>query len=454
MLHFKKLDWSTLLLMLFASVLSLIAACVQPSGPIGAPNLAPTGQGVSFVRISLAQPTLATGQTTQATVVATAADGSVVGGHADFSSQNPSIATVSSSGVVSALTAGVSMIQATVASRAGSATLTVQAPISPVAIVAVTLDSTSLAIGDSTKASATVKDSAGNVIPRQTVTWASASPTVAKVSPTGAVAAVGAGSATIQGMVSGKAGSASLTVIPVPASRVLAFHDFNDGKSGPFNDWASPAVDYPADPTGSGRGKVVRVLYTGYKADPASSDQNMEFDTVHRYRYGETIWFKGDVYLPSAVVAGGPQNVNNQRKLLDYFRVNNARLFVTRETDGTLHWVAGDIMTGVYVEDAYHGSTGITLSDDTWYTIEMKMVTNSADGIRDGRLEFYVNNPSSTPNFVVSSGLGWITEKSGGTYFNSFRFGTQLTIHYPIDAVYSQYRYWDNVSFSTTRVGR
>src|SRR6202022_790561 len=145
----------------------------------------------------------------------------------------------------------------------------------------------------------------------------------------------------------------------------LAFHNFDDGKSGPsFNDWASPAVDYPVDPTGSGRGRVVRILYTGYKADPASSDQNMEFDTIHHYRYGETIWFKGDVYLPSDVVSGGPQNPNNQRKLLDYFRVNNARLFVTRETDGTLHWVAGDIMTGVYVEDRYHGSTGITIADD------------------------------------------------------------------------------------------
>ena len=128
-LHFKTIDWSTLLVVLFASVLTVIGACVQPSGPLGAPNLIPTGTGVSSVRISLAQPTLATGQTTQATVVATSADGSVVGGHADFSSQNPSIATVSASGVVTALTAGVSMIQATVSSRAGSATLTVQAPI-------------------------------------------------------------------------------------------------------------------------------------------------------------------------------------------------------------------------------------------------------------------------------------------------------------------------------------
>jgi len=149
MLHSKKIDWSTLLVMFSACVLSLIAACIQPSGPLGAPNLVPAGTAVSSVRISLAQSTLATGQTTQATVVATAANGEVVGGRAVFLSQNPSIATVSSNGVVTAVTTGVSMIQATVASRAGSATVTVKSLVSPVAIVAVTLDSTSLAIGQS-----------------------------------------------------------------------------------------------------------------------------------------------------------------------------------------------------------------------------------------------------------------------------------------------------------------
>ncbi|MDQ6769388.1 MAG: Ig-like domain-containing protein [Gemmatimonadota bacterium] len=104
------------------------------------------------------------------------------------------------------------MIQATVASRAASATVTVQSPVSPVAAVAVTLDSTSLAIGHSAKASATAKDSAGNLITGLTITWASVSPTVATVSSSGMVTAVTAGSAIIQGTVSGKAGSASLTV--------------------------------------------------------------------------------------------------------------------------------------------------------------------------------------------------------------------------------------------------
>ncbi|MDQ6768467.1 MAG: Ig-like domain-containing protein [Gemmatimonadota bacterium] len=459
MLHFKKLDWSTLLLVLFASVLTLIAACVQPSGPLGAPNLAPTGQGVSFVRISLAQPSLATGQTTQATVVATSADGSVVGGHADFSSQNPSIATVSSSGVVTALTAGVSMIQATVASRAGSATLTVQTSISPVAVVAVTLDSTSLAIGDSAKASASAKDSAGNLISGLTIIWASVSPTVATVSSTGMVTAVAAGSATIQGTVSGKTGSVSLNVVTVPGPNAIAFHDFNDGKPGPFSYSGSDvtAIDYPADPTDSGRGKVNRIRY--HPRDGLSSnDINMELLTAHHYRYGETIWFKGDVYIPSTLSDGVTQKTASQnldtRKLIDYFSPPPMPRLILERTNGLLKYFVCQIEDdGQFHTDITWGSTGITLLNDTWYTIEVRLTLNSADGVKDGVLDVYINNPGAVPNFHLTSGISPITEKNGGSYFNSFRYGTQTTT-YSGEAAYSEYRYWDNVGFSTTRMGQ
>jgi hypothetical protein len=457
MLRFKKIDWSVLLSLLFACVLTVIAACVQPSGPLGAPNLLVAGKAISSVRISLAQSTLTTGQTTQATVVATSADGEVVGGRAVFSSQYPSIARVSSNGVVTALTAGVSVIQATFASRAGTAPVTVKSLVSAVAVVAVALDSTSLAIGDSAKASATVTDSAGNLIPGQTVTWASASPTVATVSSTGAVTAVGAGSATIQGTVSGMAGSASLTVVQVPASTtVLAFHDFNDGKPGPFNDWASPAIDYPADPTGSGRGKVNRIRY--HPADGLSSnDINMELNTTHHYRYGETIWFKGDLYIPSTLSDGvtpktASQNLDT-RKLIDYFSPPPMPRLILERTNGLLKYFVCQIEDdGQFHTDITWGSTGIPLLDDTWYTIEVRFTLNSADGIKDGVLDVYINQ-SAVPNFHLASGIFPITEKNGGSYFNSFRYGTQTTT-YSGEAAYSEYRYWDNVGYSTTRVGQ
>jgi hypothetical protein len=455
--NFEKIDWSISLSMLFAIVLTFIAACVDSSGPIGAPDVIPMAT-VSSVKVSLAQPTLALGQSTQATVVATSSDGQSISGPVNFSSQNPSVATVSSKGVVSALTAGIAVIQAAIGSHAASATLTVKPLASPtavVAVVSVTLDSTSLTIGHSAKASAIVMDSAGNLISDQTVTWTSLSPTIATVSSIGTVTAMAAGSVTIQASASAKAASASLTVFQVDTSTVIASHDFEDGKSGPFKDFGTPSIDYPQDPTGSGRGKVCRILYAPPNIGATSSnDENMQLDTQHHYRYGETIWFKGDVYLPSAIVSGGPRNPNDFRKLVDYFTVNKARLVLTRQQNGNLHWMAGDAMDGgVYHEDVHIGDTGIPLLDDKWYTIEVMMRTNSADGVRDGRLEFYVNNPTSTPDAVVSSGLGWITEYYGGTYFSSFRFGTQLTTWTDIEPTYAEYRYWDNVTFSKTRVG-
>jgi hypothetical protein len=460
----KKIDWSISLSVLFAVVLTFVAACVDSSGPIGAVDVIPMGTTVSSVKLTLAQPTIALGQTTQASVVATLSDGSLVNGPVDYSSQNPSVATVSSKGVVTALTAGVAMINAAVASHAASATITVK-PLAPpaavVAAVAVALDSTSLTIGHSTKASATVQDASGNLMLGQVVTWASLSPTIATVSSTGMVTAVDSGPAIIRASVSGISGLDTLVVLAPPVvppivGSALGFSDFTDGTPGPFNDYRVANITYPNDPTGLGHGRIARVLYTP-AGGLSSSDQNIELLTSHHYRYGETIWFRADLYIPSTLSDGTTpktaQQDDDTRKLLDYFNGTGARLILERRAGKALTWVAGDKMTGTYHEDIYIGSTGIVLNDDTWYTIEVKMVTNSADNVRDGILEVYVNNPTSTPSFVVNSGLGWITEQGGGTYFNSFRFGTQLTT-YPGESAYSEYRYWDNVGFSATRMGQ
>jgi hypothetical protein len=465
MLHFEKNDRSTFLVVLFASVLTLIGACVQPSGPLAAPNLLTTGAGVSAVRISLGQPTLATGQTTQATVVATSADGSVVGGHPNFSSQNPAIASVSPTGVVTALTAGVSVIEATVSSRAASATLTVRSVTPPVAAVAVTLDSTTLTIGHSAKASAAATDSAGNFITGLPITWASRSPTVATISSAGTVTAVTAGSATIEGTVSGKTGSVSLSVIavPVPAApgpAVIAFHDFNNGSPGPFSYLGSDvtAIDYPNDPTTptSTRGRVNRIRYHPSNG-LSSNDINMELNTAHHYRYGETIWFKGDLFIPSTLSDGVTQKTSSQnldtRKLIDYFAPPPMPRLILERTNGLLKYFVCQIEDdGQFHTDITWGSTGIPLLDDTWYTIEIRFTLNSADGVKDGALDVYINNSSAVPDFHLATGISPITEKNGGSYFNSFRYGTQTTT-YSGEAAYSEYRYWDNVGFSTTRTG-
>jgi Bacterial Ig-like domain (group 2) len=489
MRYFNKISRPLNVCLLFVGVLAPVAACVESSGPLGGPHVIEVGS-VSSVKLTVAQPILALGQTTQATVVARSADGQVVSGRAVFSSKNPSIATVSSEGVVSALTAGVAMIQAVVASQIASVPVTVKAqapPGSPVAVVAVLLDSTSLTISHSAIARATVMDSAGNIISGQTVTWVSLSPTVATVVSTGTVTAVAAGSATIQATASGKAGSALLTVVQVPASidSVLVFHDFNDGTSGSFTVGGTNggSVDFPDDPTGSGRGKVARIHYSPTLTN-RSDDEHVSWRAgdAGKIRYGRTIWFKGDVYFPTNPLGDPNWNANDGRKVLDWqgqsddgWTTGGARLYLGRGPDGTV--VGGPMALAIEV-DAQITIGGVPqgrtvqyfsyfadnlVPSDSWHTIEVRMITNSADGAHDGSLAFWIDNPGPTPTFQTAATLSFINEAWAplnhvgvpvvGSYFNDFQQGAQLSNLSP-EPLNTEFRYWDNMGFSKTRILR
>lgn len=237
----------------------------------------------------------------------------------------------------------------------------------------------------------------------------------------------------------------------------LVSHDFNDGTFGPYiNVWDDGDIDFPDDPTASGRGKVARQIFNpvqGGAGVQSSDDTDLAYNrsTLH-VRYSETIWMKGDVYIP---YAGSTIKANHNRKLIDYTGAGSGGI----HTRVTLH--RRDMKLMVSIVDWMNGSvketisewTGITLADNTWHTIEVRMTTNSADNVRDGVLEIYMNG-SSTPTYARTTGLGWITEKyPGGSFFSYFYAGSQLTVD-PDEPVYSEYRYWDNVAFSSTRIGQ
>jgi len=450
MLHFNKIDGSTLLVVLFTSVLSLVAACVQPPGPFGAPNVVQVGT-VSSVRITFVQSTLAPGQTTQGAVFATSAAGNLITGQTvTRASVSPTVATVSSTGAVTAVAAGSATIQGTVSGKAGSASLTVtQVPSSTVSVVVVQVDSTMLLVGHVAHASATAKDAMGNPVTGHQVTWASLTPATATVSSSGDVMAVSSGIAIIEARVFETIGLDTLTVVVPPN---LSFQDFNDGTPGAYA--RSADVDFPDDPTGSGRGKVARMFYNPTQGIlQSSNDEYIAYDAgATHLRYGATIWMKGEFYTP---YAGTAVKAGHHRKLIDYWG-GGVRMTLYRADaySGQLRlWLSCvDWMNGSSQETVTE-VTGINLADDTWYNIEVKMVTNSADNIRDGVVEVYINGAAS-PNYTRNTGLGWITEKySGGSYFNYYRVGEQLTSDagHPL---YTESRYWDNVGFSTSRIGR
>lgn len=324
-------------------------------------------------------------------------------------------------------------------------------PSGPIAAVTVSVDSNTLLVGHSAHALAIARDTAGNRLDAQTVSWKSLTPTIASVSSDGVVTAVTSGSALIQGTISGTTGLDTMVVVVPPNIRS---HNFNDGTLGALvNPW-DVGVDFPDDPTRSGHGKVARILYDPAQAVAQSSEERgfgYQSGADH-VRYGRTIWFRGEVYLPSA---GSTLKANHNRKLLDFLGTGpngSPAGMVVHRRDMMLYLSCMDWMNGSLQETVFE-STGITLADDTWYTIEVRMTTNSADNVRDGVLEIYMNG-ASTPTYSRTTGIGWITEVyPGGTYFNWFGVGYQLTVDAG-DPVYTEYRYWDNVAFSTTRIGR
>jgi hypothetical protein len=219
------------------------------------------------------------------------------------------------------------------------------------------------------------------------------------------------------------------------------------------------------DPTGSGHGKVGQFFYLPTTSNKSDDEViNPTNASVPVFRYGYTLWFRGDVYFPSANSSGLNKNFCI-RKFIDYKGAGENRMTIYRQRDdnssgtGTLSNNPADSHSSVRLSivrdvggvgtETLNVPMGFGLNDDTWYTIEVMMKTNSADGVNDGVIEVYING-AVTPTFRQATGLGWINEAANSN-FNFLMIGSQMS-SYP--SPFSEYRYWDNVAFSTTRIGR
>ncbi|MFI5239960.1 MAG: Ig domain-containing protein, partial [Gemmatimonadales bacterium] len=137
-----------------------------------------------------------------------------------WASSAAQIATVDTSGKVTGITAGSATITATSEGRTGSAQVVVtQPPPAPVATVSVSPATSNLQIGAAEPLTATPRDSAGTALTGRAITWATSAATVATVSSTGIVTALGAGTATIAAASEGKTGTATV-VVPTPPPTV------------------------------------------------------------------------------------------------------------------------------------------------------------------------------------------------------------------------------------------
>jgi len=363
---------------------------------------------------------------------------------------------------VTAVAAGSVAIQATVSGVAGSTSIVVVAP-TGVATVAVAIDSSNLGIGHSAQASAMPKDAAGTTIVGQTVTWASLTPSVATVSSSGVVTAVAAGSAAIQATVSGVNGSTSIVVVGLP---YLVSHNFNDGTVGPYIGGGTD-LDFPDDPTSSGRGKVARFHYLWASSNGTNHDVNHSIEYVHPVHFGESIYFKGDLYIPLADIS----NTAIQRKLIYWHNhVDYAKYGWSGKGGPVIPIFLATFGTDLKAYHAYVDQNGVLQGDalhqighlvgNQWYVVESQLTMESSIGAGDGIFRVWLDGAliyeTTTLHLTDPAWIGQPVVGGNGTpldladvYFERFDVGDQTDS----TGNFAEYRYWDNVAFSTTRIG-
>jgi uncharacterized protein YjdB len=138
-----------------------------------------------------------------------------------WESNNTTVATVTSAGVVTARAIGEARITAiSGALRAHTTVFVVRESVATVAI-SVTLPAGGLVVGNSVPATATALSARGDTITGFATTWTSSAPAVTTVSASGVITAVSEGASTITATISGVSGTTTVTTRLVPVGSVV-----------------------------------------------------------------------------------------------------------------------------------------------------------------------------------------------------------------------------------------
>ena len=193
---------------------ALIIASVDGLADTVAATVTDAALPIDSVAVSPLTASVIVGQKVGLTAEALATDGKAVAGTSiTWSTSDPAIATVTSAGSVTGVAVGNAKIKASAGGKSTSAAVTVE-PVPTVAVASVTLSPSPIAVteGKTVQLTATTKAADGSTLTGRTITWASSNENVAKVSASGLLTGVGAGTAAISAMSEGKADTASAEV--------------------------------------------------------------------------------------------------------------------------------------------------------------------------------------------------------------------------------------------------
>lgn len=173
---------------------------------------------VASIRMAPGSATIAAGQTAQLTAQALDANDNVLNRTITWTSDQPSVATVSQSGLVTGVNTGAARISASVGTVSSTVTVTVT-PV-PVASLTITPNGATVTVGGTLQLTAVAKDANGVTLPGRIIGWTSGGSSVATISQTGLVTAIGPGTATIFAASEGVFASVNITVTNVGVATV------------------------------------------------------------------------------------------------------------------------------------------------------------------------------------------------------------------------------------------
>ena len=178
-------------------------------------------KAVSTIRLLPAgDAQLLVGQTRQMTAETVAADGEVLTGRVvTWSSNSATAASVSATGLITAVAPGGAVV--TAASEGRTAVVAITVASVPIATVAVTPATDEVVVTQTLQLTATTKDGQGGTLTGRPITWSTSDAAKATVSSTGLVTGIAAGAVTITAAAEGKSGSSAITVKPKPVGAVI-----------------------------------------------------------------------------------------------------------------------------------------------------------------------------------------------------------------------------------------
>jgi trimeric autotransporter adhesin len=178
-------------------------------------------KAVATVRLTPAgDQRLLVGETKQMTAETLDAQGGALSGRpVTWSSNSVAVASVSATGLITAVSAGGAVITASSEGKTAVAAITVSSV--PVASVAVTPASDEVVVSQTLQLTATAKDAQGGTLTGRSIAWSTSDASRATVSSTGLVTGVTPGAVTITASTEGKSGTSSITVKPKPVGAVI-----------------------------------------------------------------------------------------------------------------------------------------------------------------------------------------------------------------------------------------